>query len=97
MQSLDHTAIKRDHAFVLVLRKIEGRDDLAGLRDLLGAWRESRVGTSDLARMDQRLAVKTEVARLATLPREPFRVGDVVVNAIEDVETIGASRRHAAH
>ena len=37
MQPLDHAAIERDHALVLVLGQIEGRDDLACLRDLLGA------------------------------------------------------------
>src|SRR5215467_4151258 len=40
MQPLDHAALERDHAFVLVLRQIERRDEGARLRDLLGAWRK---------------------------------------------------------
>ena len=60
-----------DHALVLVLRQVERRDDLARLRDLVGARRERRVAGLDLVRMDQGLAVEAHVARLRAFAAKP--------------------------
>src|SRR5262249_3234361 len=67
MQPLDHAAFERNHAFALVLREIERRDDGARLRDLLGTRRKGRIGGRDLVWMDQRLAVEAHVACLGAL------------------------------
>src|SRR3954447_19599202 len=64
MHALDHAAVDLHHALVLVLRQLECGDRLARLRDLLGCRRECHVARLDLVRMDQRLAVEAEVARL---------------------------------
>jgi len=53
-----------------VFRPLEGCDDLAGLRDLFRRRGEESRCRHDLARMDQRLAVEAEIARLgAFLPK----------------------------
>ena len=64
MQPFDHPAVELDRAARGIFRKLEGRDDLARLRDFLGGRREDRVAGLDLAGMDQRLAVEAEVAAL---------------------------------
>jgi hypothetical protein len=43
---------------------LESRDDLARFGDFLGRRREDGVAGLDMARMDQRLAVKAEIAAL---------------------------------
>ena len=48
----------------------------------------------DLVGMDQRLAVESEVAPLGALAREAVRVAEVVVDAVQDIDPIGACREH---
>ena len=45
--------------------------------------------------MDQRLAVEAEVAGLRAFIVEAFRVGNVVVDAIEDIDAVFARGQHA--
>src|SRR3954468_1914310 len=54
---LDHAAVDLHDALALVLRQFERSDQLARMRDLVGARREHGVARADLVRMDQRLAV----------------------------------------
>src|SRR5262249_58603217 len=97
MQALDHAAVERQDAFVLVLGQTESRDDLLRLGNVFRARREGGVARSDLTRMDKGLAVEAHIPRLAALAREALRVAEVVVDAVKDVEAEGARRRHAAH
>src|SRR6478735_8331166 len=62
MQPLDHPPVELDRAARGILRQFEGCDDLARLGDLLRRRREDRIAGTDVAWMDQRLAVKAEVA-----------------------------------
>ena len=75
--------------------QIERRDHLARLRDLVRRRRERRVAGLDLVRMDQRLAVEAEVARLRAFGREAFGIGEVVVDAVEDVDAVLARGEQA--
>src|SRR6185437_1488028 len=68
MQALDHAAIDGDDALGLVFRQIESGDDFARLGDLFQRGREGLVAQLDLARMNQRLAVKAELYPLRALP-----------------------------
>jgi len=45
--------------------------------------------------MNQRLAVKAEINTLPALVDEPVGIADVVVNAIEDINTVNARGRDA--
>src|SRR5215472_3025812 len=90
VQPLDHAALDLDDAFVAVLRQIERGDDLARRLDLLGRRRERGVAGFDLPRMDQRLAVETEIARLPAFGGETFGVAEIVVDAVQNVEAVGA-------
>ena len=64
VQPLHHLTVERNRATRGVLRPLERRDDLAGLRDFLRRRREDGVAGLDLAGMDQRLAVEAEIAAL---------------------------------
>ena len=65
------------------------------LRDLVQRRRERRIAGVDLVRMDQRLAVEAEIARLRTLGREAFGIGEVVVDAVEDIDAVLARGEQA--
>jgi hypothetical protein len=45
--------------------------------------------------MNQRLAVKAEINTLPALVEEPVGIDDVVVNAVEDIDTVNARGRDA--
>src|SRR5690349_17278117 len=70
VEALDHLAADLDRALAGMLGPLERRDDLPRPRDLVRARRERGVARLDLAGVNQRLAVKTEVARLRALCRE---------------------------
>src|SRR6476661_9752365 len=95
VQPLHHLAVELDRAARGVLRSIECRDDLAGMRDLLRRRREDRVAGHDLARMDQGLAVETEIARLRAFQRKAVGIAEVAVGSIENFEAMGAGRQDA--
>ena len=59
--------------------------------------RKDRVAGLDLVGVDDGLAVEAHVARLRAFARKALRVAEVVVDAVEDVEAIGARRRDAGH
>src|SRR5215207_3181597 len=84
VEVLDHAAIDRDDALASGLGLLEGRDDDLGMLDLVVRGCEGRVGRSDLVRVDQSLAVESEVATLLSLCEESFLVLHVVVDAVED-------------
>src|SRR5680860_1498079 len=90
MQALDHVPVHHDDTLLLVLGLAEGVDDLAGPIDLFLRRREDLVAGADLARMDQRLAVHAENAAALALIAQTLLVAEVVVDAIDDVELVGA-------
>ena len=93
VQQLHHAALDRDHALALVLRLVEGGDDLAREGDLGLGRREHLVGGRDLVGMDQRLAVEAEPAAVHALAAQAVGILEVVVDAVEHVEAVGARRR----
>ena len=62
--------------------------------DLFGRRREGGVAGRDLAGMDHRLAVEAEAPGLRAGGGETFRIGDVVVHAVDDRKPVGARRQH---
>src|SRR6476646_973617 len=95
VQPLHHLAVELDRTARGVLRSIECRDDLAGMRDLLRRRRKDRVAGHDLARMDQGLAVEAEIAGLRTFQREAVGIAEVAVGSVEDFDAVGAGRKNA--
>ena len=74
VQPLDHAAFDLDDPLAGIFRKVEGGDDLLRPGDLFRRRRERGVAGRDLLRVDQRLAVETEIARPAgTRQRNPSR------------------------
>ncbi len=67
----------------------------AGLSHVGGRRREGGVAGVDLARVDQRLAIEAEIARLGAFGTEPIDIGDVAVRAIQRDETVDARGKHA--
>ena len=57
--------------------------------------REHRVADVDLAGVDERLAVEAHVAPLQAFGPEPVQIGDVVIDAIDNVDAMGAGGRDA--
>ena len=90
MQPLDHAPLDHDHALLLVLGMTEGVDHLARPVDLLLRRREDLVAGPDLARMDQSLAVHAEGAAALAFVTQALLVAEVVIDAVDDVEAIGA-------
>ncbi len=70
MEALHHAAIEGDGTAGAVLRRGERLDDAAGLGHLARRRGEDAVRDLDLARMDQSLAVETEIAGLDALRLE---------------------------
>ena len=95
VQQFDHPAVELDHALAGVFRQGEGVDDGAGVLDLGDGRREHLVADVDLARVDQRLAVEAHVAALLAFRPEAVEVLDVVVDAVDDVDAVGARRDDA--
>src|SRR5690242_1224846 len=90
MQSLHHAAFHDDDALLLALGPAEGIDDLARPLDFLARRREDFVARRDLARVDQRLAVHAERAAPLAFLAQAKLVLEVVIDAVDDVEAIGA-------
>ena len=88
MQPLHHPAVELDRAARGVFRQLERRDDLSRLRDFLGRRREDRVAGLDMARMDQRLAVKAEIAALRAFGGKAVDIAEVAVGPVEDFEAV---------
>jgi len=97
VQTLDHAALDLQHALVFVLGQIERGNDLTRRFYLFRARREGRVARLDLARVNERLAVETEIARLPAFRGETLRIADVVVDAVENIEPIGPRSGNAIH
>ena len=74
VQPFHHAAVELDRAARGVLGLLEGGDDLARFGDFLRRRREDRVAGLDMARMDQRLAVETEIAALRAFDRKAIDV-----------------------
>src|SRR5262249_49611157 len=96
MQPLDHAALDHDQALLLVLGLAEGVDDLPRPFDLLARRREDLVARPDLIGVDQCLAVHAKRATTLTLLAQAKLVLEVVIDAVDDVEAIGAGgdQRH---
>src|SRR3981189_517798 len=86
MQPFHHLAVEPDRAARGVLRLLEPRDHLAGIGDFLRRRREDRVAGLDLAGMDQRLAVETEIAALRAFLAEAVDIAEVAIGSIEYFE-----------
>ena len=97
MQPFDHAAVDLDDAFVGVFRQIESGDDFPRPRHLVRRRRERFVAGCDLLRVDQRLAVEAEIARLPAFGGKTFRVAEIVIDAVENIEAVGARRGDAGH
>src|SRR5579872_288423 len=95
VQKLDHPPVELDHALAGVLRQRERRDDGGGAFDLSRGGSERLVADVDLARVDQRLAVEPHVAALQTFVAEAVEIRDVVEDAVDDVDAVGARGDHA--
>ncbi len=95
MQPFHHPAIELNRAARCVFRQRERRDDLARLLDLGRGRREGGVTRFDLARMNQRLAVKAEIAGLRAFAGKAFDIGDVAERAIQDGQPVSARGQHA--
>src|SRR5260370_4427168 len=89
VQPLHHLAVELNRAARGVLRPLECRDDLAGMRDLLRGRREDRVAGHDLARMDQGLAVEAEIARLRAFQRKAVDIAEIAVGSVENFKAAG--------
>src|ERR1044072_2469997 len=74
MQPLHHLTVQLNRPARGILRAPECRDDVSCLRVLLRRRREDRIAGLDLARMNQCLAVKTEIAALRALRGKAFRI-----------------------
>ncbi len=94
MQAFDHAAVDGDDAFAGVLRLGEGGDDLAGPVDFAFGRREDLIARADLRGVDQGLAVHAERAALLTFSAQAVFVAEVVVDAVDDVELVGAGGGH---
>src|SRR5262245_16540165 len=90
MQALYHATIELDGAARGVFGLLERRDDLASQRDFLRRRREDDVASLDVARMDQRLAVEAEIARLRAFGGKAINIGNVAVRAVEDLQPMRA-------
>src|SRR5882757_10841532 len=95
VQSLHHLPVELDRAARSVLRPFERRDDLAGMRDFLRRWREDRVAGFDLARMNQRLTVEAEIARLRAFLPKAVDIGKIAVGSVENFQTVSAGGENA--
>src|ERR1700687_4176264 len=95
MQPLPHLAVELDRAARGVLRPLERRDDLAGMRDFLRRRREDRVAGFDLARMDQGLAVEAQIAALRAFQREAVEIAEVAIGTVENFEAVRAGGENA--
>src|SRR5579863_5583208 len=95
MQPLHHLTVERYRAARGILRKLERGDDLAGLGDLGRGRREDGVAGLDLARMDQRLAVEAEIARLRALLPKAVDVAEIAIGTVENLKAVGAGGENA--
>src|ERR1700730_3561956 len=88
VQSLHHLTVELDRAARSVFGALERGDDLAGVRDFLCRRGEDRIAGHDLAWMDQRLAIKTEIARLRAFQRKAIDIAEIAVGSVKDFETV---------
>ena len=96
MQQLHHAAVELDRALAGVLRQRERLDDGGGAFDLSRGGGEQFVADVDLTGVDQRLAVEPNVAALQAFEAEAVEILDVVVDAVEDVDAVGARGGNSA-
>ena len=90
VEVLDEPAVQGRDALALRLRGLEGRDDGPRVLDLGRTRTEDLVRDLHLTRVDQRLAVETELTALLRLGAEALVVLDVVVDPVDDRNPAGA-------
>ena len=90
MQELGHLAVDLEDALPGIGGVSEGLDDSLGLFDIMGAGGEDAVCLVQLGGVDQRLAIKAQVAALLALVAEAAFILDVVIDAVDGGEAIGA-------
>src|SRR5689334_23105347 len=95
VEQLDHAPIELDRTLALVLRQRERGDQLARGFHVLRGWREHGVARLDLAWVYERLAVKAKAPGLLARRLETIGVLDVVIDAIDDRDGVGARGEHA--
>jgi hypothetical protein len=88
----------RPSSVITPLAAFSGRSNAAMMavrpRDLVLGRGEDVVARGDLGRVDERLAVHAQAAALLALGAESGLVLEVVVDAVEHVEAVGAGREH---
>ena len=84
MEVLDHSPVDGHDAAPIRDSLVERRDHPAGMAHLVVRGRPGLVGDVDLARMDQRLAVESELDSLRTFGLEAVAIRDVVVDPVEN-------------
>src|SRR6476469_1305752 len=83
MQRLDEPSLVADRAPPGGNPLRIGGNETAGTRDLVRIRRESGIGGFDLRRMNQRLAVKAQLAPLPARRGEPFCIVKVELDPVE--------------
>src|SRR5271169_1011065 len=95
MQVFDELAVDQHHAFAGTLGLGICRDDAARPGDLLRTRREGGIGRFDLLRVDQRLAVETELTPLATGERKTLVVRQIEMDAVQGCKSVCASSKQS--
>ena len=91
MQPLDHAAVQVDRALARVLRLLEGGDDGAGALHLAFRRREDLVGRlRSGSGWISVLPSKPQSRPCSHSARKPFVIGEVVIDAVENVDAVGA-------
>src|SRR5690606_20776454 len=86
MEIFDELAVDEEEALAGGDRLGVRGDDLARPRDVLIARREGAVGLVELLRVDERLAVESELASLPARIGEALGIVEVEMDAVEDGE-----------
>src|SRR5277367_6476955 len=84
MQRLDETAVDADRPLAGACRLRIGGDEVARPRDFRGRGAKGGIGRVDLGRVDQGLAVETEIPRLSAGRGKTLRIIEVEMNPVED-------------
>ena len=95
MEQFGHLAVYLQYALAGILRVCERLNHGLCMFHIMRARREDAVGRVELRWMDQSLAVEAEVTPLLTLVDQALLVLDVIVDAINRDDVVGAGRSHA--
>ena len=97
MQALDHLPLQRDDALIGIFRPGKNFNDAAGMGHFILGRREGPVGRFDLARMDERLAVKPHGSALRAFRLETRTITKIIVNAVKHSDPAGTRGKNDLH